>query len=104
MEKKDAMKMTMGSTWKAKITPIRAALRAQRSEQKLAAHFGKLQHGVHAIADALKDQAEVRLQHQHREGELQAHAPSNKAEFDFLLVCREQPRDSQDYNEPQESR
>ena len=82
----------------------RAALGAERAEQKLAAHLGVVQHGVHAIADPLEDQAEVRLQHQHREGKLQTHAPQNQAELDFFLMSGEQPRDSQDDGESQETR
>ena len=75
MEKNDAMKMTMGSTWKAKTTPNGPLLAPSGPNTKLAARLGVIQHGVHAVADALEDLAEIGLQHQQRESELQAQAP-----------------------------
>jgi len=60
------MKMTMGSTWKAKISR-RAALHAQRSEQKAAALLGIFEHRVDAPADPLEHLAEICLEHQQRE-------------------------------------
>ena len=79
MEKNEAMKMMMGRTWKAKITPNGAGFGAQRSPKtKPAAGLGVTQHGVHARADGLKHLAEIGLQHQQGEGELQAQAPGDE--------------------------
>ena len=79
MEKNEAMKMMMGSTWKAKTTPIRPLFVPSCPEHELAAGFGVPQHGVHARANGLEDLAEIGLQHQQGEGELQAQAPGEDA-------------------------
>ena len=71
---------------------------------KLAARFGIAQHGVDARADGLKDLAEIGLQHQQREGELQAQAPGDDAQLDGALVGGEQPGDRQDGDQAQEAR
>ncbi len=72
MAKNEAMKMMIGSTWKAKITPYGPLLRAQRvAENERRARLGVAQHGVHTRADGLEHFAEIGLQHQQGEGELQ---------------------------------
>ena len=68
----------------------------------LAAPFGEFQHGVDAVADCLKNLAEVRLQHQQRERELETHPPRDQAQLDFPFVVGAQPRESQDYRQAQE--
>ena len=78
MAKNEAMKMTMGSTWKAKTTPNGPLFAPSGPNTKLAAGLGVLEHGVHADADGLKHLAEIRLQHQEGEGELQAQAPGQQ--------------------------
>ena len=56
-----------------------AGLRAQRAEDELAACFGVFEQRVDGDAGGLEDLAEVGLQHQEGEGELQAQAPEEQA-------------------------
>ena len=60
------------------------------------------QHGVHARADGLKEFAEIGLQHQQREGELQAQAPRDDAQLDGPFVAGEEPGRGQDDHEPEQ--
>ena len=98
MEKNEAMKMMMGRTWNAKITPYGPLVLAPRMSPNTnsAAGLHVAQHGVHARADGLEDLAEIGLEHQQGEGELQAQSPGEDAQLDVALVRGEQPGDRQD--------
>ena len=97
------MKMMIGSTWKAKTTPKGPLLRAQLvAEDERAARLGVAEHGVDARADGLEQLAEIGLQHQEGEGELQAEAPRDNPQLDRAFVAGEEPRCSQNDNEPQQ--
>src|ERR1019366_4647383 len=82
----------------------RGIIGAQLPEYERAAGFGVAEHRGHTLADDAQNLTRRRLQYDDREGELQADAPQNQAELDIFLVRREQPRDSQDYGQAQETR
>src|SRR5204863_6636110 len=83
---------------------VRAALHSQRPEEKAATLLGVLEHRVDPVADPLKDLAEIRLEHQQRERNLQSHSPRDEPELDRAAICGEQERDPQDYRETEEPR
>ena len=81
---------------------LRGGIGAQRvSEHEPAARRGVAQHGGHARADHLENPAETGLQHQHREGELQAETPGQDAQLDGALVRGHQPGERHDDGEAQ---
>ena len=75
MEKKEAMKMTIGSTWKAKITPYGPLLVPSGPNRNWLPTSAYSSIAFTPSPMRLKDLAEIRLQHQDGESELQAHAP-----------------------------
>src|SRR6185437_11292509 len=92
-----------GEDLKREDDAVRAGLDAKRSEEELAAGFGVIEHRAHARADELENLAEVSLENEYREQELQAHAPGDEPELDSALMGGTQPGDSQDDEEAQQS-
>ena len=84
--------MTMGSTWKANTTPNGPALAPSGPKTKLAAGLGVFEQRVDGDAGGLEQLAEVGLQNQEGEAELQAEAPEQHAGLDGPLVVRETAR------------
>src|ERR1035441_7616567 len=80
-----------------------AARFPHRAEDELAAGLGIAQHGVYADADCLEHFAEIGLQHQHREDDLQAQTPGHDARFDGALVIGEQPSYTENGHQPEQT-
>ena len=86
------MKMTIGRTWKAKMTPNGPPFVSEGPEEEFAADLGVFEHGVNAGADGLKDFSEIGAQHQDGEQKLQAQAPGQDSQADGVTVARQQRR------------
>ena len=99
------MKMTMGSTWKAKTTPngpLFAPSGRRRRNSLPASAYSSMAFTPRSMR--LKHPAEVGLQHQEGEGELQPQAPSNQARLDRAPVLGEQIGNRQNHDQTRAAR
>ena len=78
MEKNEAMKMTIGSTWKAKTTPNGPLLAPSGPNTNWLPASAYSSMALTPTPMAWKTLPKSGLQHQEREGELQAQAPGEQ--------------------------